>query len=123
MRALFVEVEAIRKSDRKRAIALYGEVIAIDPHNEPAYGNRGTLRNAEGDFAGAIQDYTAAIKNSPEEEHGFRNQTGYLYSGRGYAYMKTGDARRAIQDLNRALEMGETQSGALHDRARANLRP
>src|SRR5215470_4024011 len=65
--------------------------IAID------YFNRGVVEKANGDFDGAIADYTRAIELDPKYAA--------AYSDRGNAKQAKGDLDGAIADCNRAIEL------------------
>ena len=62
-----------------------------------AFNNRGNAYFAKGDFDRAIEDYSQAIKLSP--------QFNTAYNNRGNAYVATHDYDRAIQDFNDAIRI------------------
>jgi lipoprotein NlpI len=61
------------------------------------YFNRGVVEKANGDFDGAIADYTRAIELDPKYAA--------AYSNRGSAKQAKGDLDGAIADCNRAIEL------------------
>src|SRR5215470_3596702 len=61
------------------------------------YFNRGVVEKADGDFDGAIGDYTRAIKLDPKYAA--------AYSNRGNAKQAKGDLDGAIADCSRAIEL------------------
>ena len=61
------------------------------------YFNRGIVEKANGDFDGAIADYTRAIEIDPTYAA--------AYSNRGNAKQAKGDLDGAIADCNRAIEL------------------
>ncbi|MBA4015790.1 MAG: hypothetical protein C0483_01240 [Pirellula sp.] len=58
----------LRNVDPDRAIRLYREALEIDPYCVEALVNLGNDRARHGDFAGAIQDYQAALAVDPQDQ-------------------------------------------------------
>jgi tetratricopeptide (TPR) repeat protein len=75
------------------------EITLIDPFTANAYGNRGLARYQKGDYAGAIEDFTAALKIRPALA------TAYL--NRAAARRATGDFKTALKDLDRAISINK----------------
>lgn len=84
--------------ETQQAYADYTEAIRLAPEEAyEYYASRGNARRRNGDFEGAIQDYTEALK--------FRSNYVIAYRGRGYAYAQLGDATKAFQDLDKVVEL------------------
>jgi tetratricopeptide (TPR) repeat protein len=77
------------------------------------YNRRAMLRYDQRDFAGAIADYTAAIKLDPARPS--------LYNNRAAAWLDQGDADRAIADYTAAIKLDPKSVSAYHGRAIAWL--
>jgi tetratricopeptide (TPR) repeat protein len=75
------------------AVAAFSRSLAIQPLAQVHF-DRGFCHFNLGGFARAIEDYTAAYRLDAR-------LNGLLYE-RGLAYLKTGDVRRAMNDLERA---------------------
>jgi tetratricopeptide (TPR) repeat protein len=54
------------QDDPDLAIADYTEAIRCDPDYVQAYYNRGFLRGQQGDYAGAIEDFTRVLQLRPD---------------------------------------------------------
>jgi tetratricopeptide (TPR) repeat protein len=54
-----------RLGKNAEALADYEKAIALDPKDSLPYKNRGTIKEAEGDFSGALADYKKAIEGEP----------------------------------------------------------
>jgi tetratricopeptide (TPR) repeat protein len=74
------------------------------------YNNMGTARVVTGDYANAIQDYTASISHDGRSAKAFNN--------RGIAYEKNGDAARALADFSQALTISPDYVPALANRSK-----
>jgi len=57
----------ISSGENDRALALYDQVIASAAPDSFLYSRRGLLRRLSGDFDGAENDFSAAIKLSPDD--------------------------------------------------------
>ncbi|HZW03951.1 MAG TPA: tetratricopeptide repeat protein [Anaerolineaceae bacterium] len=89
------------------ALVVYGESLALDAEQAGVYAARGQLYLARGDAAGALADFTQALRLEPRS---FAAQI-----GKARAELAAGNDRQAVQTLNRA----ETAAGS--DRERAEL--
>jgi tetratricopeptide (TPR) repeat protein len=74
------------------------------------YNNLATARVVNGEYAGAIGDYTESIKHDPNSARAFNN--------RGIAYQRNGDRERALADFSRALSISSDYVPALANRAK-----
>jgi len=68
---------------------------------DDAYAMRAEVRDALGDYAGAIEDWGAILAHNPAN-------SGFAYLGRANARIMTGDNEGALADADRVLELGET---------------
>jgi tetratricopeptide (TPR) repeat protein len=92
------------KGDNDRAIADYGEAIALNRSDAKAYSNRGNAFRSKGEYDRAISDYGDAVRLDPKFADGFYN--------RAIALRSKGDYDRALADLDRAIELPPT-AGAM----------
>ena len=78
-------------------------VIELDTNNAEAYYLRGDVKGYDGDYAGAIDDYTQAIALKPD----------YIeaYHWRGHAKLEMENYRGAITDYTKAMDLDD--SGAM----------
>lgn len=74
------------------------------------YNNMGTARVVTGDYANAIQDYSASISHDGRSAKAFNN--------RGIAYEKSGDTARALADFSQALTISPDYVPALANRSK-----
>ncbi|MBL8536617.1 MAG: tetratricopeptide repeat protein [Hyphomonadaceae bacterium] len=79
-----------------------------DDSTAEAYFFRGTLRNAVGDYVGAISDLTESVRLSPRSPGGFVN--------RGNAYMALGNYERALADYDHAISIDQQHAVAFMHR-------
>ncbi len=98
----------------REAIANLDQALRLNPTYLRAFINRAAARYRVGDFHGAIVDYDEVIRRS----HGPDG-----YSGRGLARAELGDMPGALEDLNRAVEIGRGKEPLPYlNRARVRLR-
>lgn len=76
-----------------------------------AYALRADILRGQGDFAGAIADYSQALTSLPDFVAAL--------NGRGVAYLSTGDNAKAIADFNKALQLDPQNAKALYGRGLA----
>jgi tetratricopeptide (TPR) repeat protein len=67
-------------------------IRAANPQNDVAWANRGIVRKAKGDAAGAIGDFDQALKLNPSLTE--------VYRSRGVAYMLLGKPEEAERDFD-----------------------
>ncbi|MBE9174221.1 tetratricopeptide repeat protein [Synechocystis salina LEGE 06155] len=99
--------EGIKKNYRG-AIAIFTELILLDPTYADAYFNRGIARTRIADYQGAIEDHTQAIALNP--------QLAEAYKARGKIYWQLGDQSQAIADLEAALALFSVQENVVSQR-------
>lgn len=109
---------ALGELDRARADA------ERDPGNPFLLAVLGQIETARGDLVGARKAFDAALERDPG--------LAAAWAGRGVLAYEEGDARGAVSDLTRAIELEDTAEArfnrayalrelGLHDRARADL--
>lgn len=103
------------RGDDGRALADLNEAIRLDPNgvDKDAYSHRGRLREKLKDYAGAISDYSEALRRKP----------GYIsaLSDRAGVYALQKDYTRAIADYSDAIRLDPSggYSGVFHGRGEA----
>lgn len=78
------------------------------------YARRAAIRNALGDVAGAIEDYTAAIDSE-------RKASPNLYGMRSALYLSRRDFARALEDTDKLLELNPQSEIGFANRAAARM--
>lgn len=114
-----------------------------DAYTYYVYNARGWAKSALGDHAGAIEDFTQAIKLKPDDAYGYNNlahvkreigdyagaiedytqaikldpkDTYYAYSNRGWVKRKLGDYEGAIEDYNQAVKLNPDDASVYRGR-------
>lgn len=82
-----------------RAIALLTKTLRLDKKRWQAFQYRAELRASQGDYRGALDDLSQAIRLAPEERH--------LYLLRARVYSAMGEASPAQQDYQTASRLGD----------------
>jgi len=100
-------------ADAETKLARYTEAIRLKPDYAAAFFNRGVVRRARRDFAGADADYTEAIRLKPDDAEAFSN--------RADVRRAMGDLDGALADLDAALQARPTFAAALSNRAVVRL--
>jgi len=90
------------------ATAYYSTAIQLDPKLALAYNNRGVVKRAQGDLAGAIADYDQAIQLDPKDM--------LAYYNRGIVKRAQGDLRGAIADYDQAIQLDPKDAAAYTNR-------
>jgi len=95
--------------DYERALQQFTNAIGVDPAGTVGYANRGTVRRSCGDLTGALEDYSAAIRNHLEHHSGAdSNQISAVYWNRGQTRMALGQEDDGYSDMNEAFRLGYT---------------
>src|SRR5277367_1019324 len=84
------------------------------PRTAAEYYNRGNVRGKQGDFSGAIADFTKAIELNPT--------FALAYTYRGNARSHSGDPDGAIADSTKAIELDPKLALAYSNRGNARYR-
>src|SRR6185436_20347717 len=115
------------------SISLWTQALHVDASNTYAWNNRGTARAMKNDRAGAIEDFTEAVRRDPKFADAFYNrgklrtdldgaiadQTeairlkpdfGRAWKGRAEARQAKGDAEGARRDFAEAARLGATRT-------------
>jgi len=100
--------ESVQITGNQRAIADFSRAIELNPKSVPAYVNRGTAKQNEGDLDGAIADFNQAIELDP--------RIALAYNNRGNAKQAKGDLDGAIADFNQAIELARKYVLAYNNR-------
>jgi tetratricopeptide (TPR) repeat protein len=103
--------ELFNAGEYQEAISVYDQVLAADPQDYYAYGQRGECYRMLSRYDEAIADFTRAIELNPDNYWSIAN--------RGESYRAKGEYDLAIQDLDRALELHPDYAWALGSRADA----
>jgi len=90
---------ADRNQQYDEAIHAASEAIELEPENYRARRCRAGAYWYSEQFVNAVQDYTHLIEVQEEPDSG-------AYNGRGQVYAELGDFELALQDLERAVEIG-----------------
>ena len=91
-------------------------VVVQEPSSGDAinYKQRGYEKSAKGDYAGAIEDFTEAIKLKPDDVD--------AYDGRGWAKTQSGDYTGAIEDFTQAIKHNPQDVTVYIQRAQVRLK-
>jgi tetratricopeptide (TPR) repeat protein len=92
----------------------YNSTIESYPQSFNAYLNRGGVKQAKGDFDGAIADYDKAIELDP-------NYACHIYFRRGLAKVRKGDFDGAITDFDATIGSYPNDAIAYCDRGNAKV--
>ena len=93
-----------------QAITDFTESIRLQSNNRAAFAGRGQARFASGEYRGAIDDYSQAIRIAPEATD---------YIERGHAYLASGNADASIRDLTEAIRLDPASASARNNRGLA----
>ena len=104
-----------QRGDLDDAIAYYTEIIELDPSHTSvvaqAYYNRGVAYEQKDNYERAIEDFSKAIKLSPDLYEAYHN--------RGIVYGETGNYERAIKDFSKAIDLEPDLAEAYYNRGQA----
>lgn len=111
-------VKAQENGDLNRAFELYTEIIKSKELKKGdalltfIYNNRGLIWADRGDLDKAIEDYTRAIENLPDEKS---------FINRGNAWIDKGEDDKAIEDYTRAITKKPNYARAYNYRGYARM--
>ncbi|MCB0790794.1 MAG: tetratricopeptide repeat protein [Flavobacteriales bacterium] len=100
--------KAYQRADYSDAIALYGQVLAMDPDDLNAYLHRGFCHSLNKEYEEAVNDFTAVIQRKPDHI--------WAYTSRGSAYNKLERYDKAIQDFDTVLSLDPRNEEAYNNR-------
>ena len=98
-----------------QAERFFTDLLQSEPENAWAYNLRGLVREQQGEFEAAIEDFTRAIR--------YDAQMASAYNNRGIALDRRGDPKRALEDYGAAIKLDPAYAAAYNNRglAHANL--
>lgn len=96
----------IRHRRYAEARETYDEIIKLHPGNPEVFSERAMLRMKEGDFSGAVEDFTASIEMGQNDERNFRY--------RGLCYHNLNELRAAEVDLSQSITLMSRSLSALN---------
>jgi tetratricopeptide (TPR) repeat protein len=82
------------------AIPYYDKVISLDPTRFGTWNDRALAKTQTGDYYGAIDDFSEAIKLSNAEDDSAKAN---VYKNRAVAYAKAGIYQNAVADYSKAI--------------------
>jgi len=94
------------KREYDRAIEDFNQAIRLDPHNAPAFNNRGRAFGGRREYDRAIEDFDRAITLDPNAAVAFNN--------RCFARATVNQFQKAVADCNESLRL-QPGNGALAD--------
>lgn len=97
-------LSAAQQSQHAEAIALFTEVIKLDPKSARDYNNRGLVYFQNGQWDKAILDYNRALELNPNLDSAYNNRANY--------YAAAGMFLEAILDYDLALDLNPTNTRA-----------
>lgn len=98
VRDLYAEAtRAYESKDFGRAIALYDQVIALEPNHAEAYYKRGNSLKDLGQLTEAVASYEAAIERKPDFQ--------YAWCNRGAVQLSLGQHEAALGSFDRATQL------------------
>jgi tetratricopeptide (TPR) repeat protein len=93
----------MKLKDVQGALADFNKAIQLDPNYNPAYYNRGVLKDDRlQDVQGALADYNRAIQLDPNLAIAYRSRA-------SLKYQRLADKEGAIADLQQAAKLYEKQ--------------
>lgn len=93
----------LQRGQLDKALEGFKQVLSWDPDYAEAYSNRGVIKNAKGDFNGAIADYNMAIALKPDLGPAHYN-VACAYGIRAKTLTKDGQQDSAAGHVDKALE-------------------
>ncbi|MCK4664024.1 MAG: tetratricopeptide repeat protein [Bacteroidales bacterium] len=97
----------------KNDFTFYNDLIKKYPKLHTGWGNRGKAKKQNGNYLGAIEDFSMVIKLQPN----FSN----AYINRGIVYGITGNLHKSLEDFNRAIEIDPKNAQAFSNRGVAKM--
>lgn len=106
------------------AISYLEQAVKLYPKVPSVYNNLGFRYLAKNDYAKALQIYDKAVMLSNEANPDPKKMkiqdavsAGLLYNNRGYAKLKLGDLKGAMEDVNQSIVLSPDNSYAYRNRA------
>ena len=98
----------MEQGDSTKAIYYANLSYKLDTSSVIPLANIAFIRSSAGNYKDAMPYFDMVIKKKPEA---------YYFNNRGYAKMKLGDLKGALDDVDRSLKMDPTNSYAYRNRA------
>jgi tetratricopeptide (TPR) repeat protein len=89
------------------AVAVYLEILRLDPNNAKAYRNRGKVYFKDEDFDLAIAEFTQAIRINPNDVE--------AYNIRSLAYLYNDESDKAVADFYKADSLDPVLTREYHE--------
>ncbi|MEO8590536.1 MAG: tetratricopeptide repeat protein [Flavobacteriales bacterium] len=99
---------AYRAGDQTTAIALYNQVLELDPEHINAHLQRGFCHTLLKEYDKAVADFTSVIERKPDHL--------WAYTSRGSAYNKLGRQDEAIADFDHVIALDPKNEEAFNNR-------
>lgn len=93
----------------KNGVTLWTDTVRKYPDSPTPYVNRGIMLSRQGDYDGAVSDYSRALELRPDFVK--------AYSNRGNAYLGRNDTAAALADFDRAIEISPGMAALYINRA------
>ena len=103
-----------QQGDYEKAREFYDQALTLDSKNARAYGNRGIVKVALGDYLGAIADYNQVLKLDPQ----YNAKTCYAL---GLAKAALKDYPGALADYTQAINLEPANADVYYNRGKVNV--
>ncbi|HDQ25438.1 MAG TPA: tetratricopeptide repeat protein [bacterium] len=94
----------------KEAVRAFKRALSADPKNELANANLGDIYFKNSDYDGAISCYRSAIETADDPMRKSR-----LYNDMGFACLRKGSVREAVESLKKAVMLNPANQNAVHN--------
>ncbi|HUN72576.1 MAG TPA: tetratricopeptide repeat protein [Steroidobacteraceae bacterium] len=108
---ILLGIIAAQTGDPARAVALFGEVLLLDPRNVAAHNNRGNALRALRQPAAAVASYDKALEMQPNQAP--------THNNRGKALFELQRYEDALASHDRAIALQPDHAAAWFDRGRS----
>jgi tetratricopeptide (TPR) repeat protein len=89
-----------KQGDYPGAIALFNQLIELNPSSAVDYNNRGLMYLRNGQRELALADYNKALELNPEMDSAYNNRANY--------YISVGQIAEALEDYEQAIDLNPT---------------
>lgn len=110
---LYIGLCHARQGNVDEALVNYNKAIAVKDDHGSARHNRGVIKMDRGDYDGAIEDLTVAVRTSADE---------ISHNMRGVAYRNKSEYQLAMSDFNEALRFNAKYAPAYYNRGMLHSR-
>lgn len=91
-----------KQGDYQGAIALFSQLIELNPNSAADYNNRGLMFFRSGQKQKALSDYNQALEINPNLDSAYNNRANY--------YVSIGQTAKALEDYEQALDLNPANS-------------